>query len=419
MDGFIVQTFIDIFDAEGMLQFAPADFDWNQPLGNDTPPPLLYAIFRFWSLGAMEATRKLEVIDRILQAGADPLRECPPGLKITVKNKEPLTLPSMSAVFCVCNLRKGTQDLGDAHPKRKFLEDVLALMKQAKGPKVKKASVHEAVVNLWESVREMSSTHNVIFETSDGEVSAHDHILMAASPVLRAMLQSAMKEGKDKRVQVWDSTKCGMTLFLDVLYTSSTCLELQYKTILEAFDLAHRWQVQHVTDILTETLKGEIRVESFAEIAEAAVLKAVEPLQRACMEFGTKDKEIQTLLKKNSLPPAVRKLLGQREAEDVTNWIQQVFELLDFKSKLTSVSFMVQCQAEQLFPDNAVVKLAAPGLYFVLSPILAILGIFLISSVVVYVFVPLARRRGVEFTEAAKKQKQREDVMEVFLDWTS
>ncbi|CAE7230029.1 klhl36, partial [Symbiodinium necroappetens] len=276
MNGGIVQTFIDICDAEGMLQFAPADFDWNQPLGNDTPPPLLYAIFRFWRLEAMEATRRLEVIDRILQAGADPLRECPSGLKITVKKKQ-RTLPSMSAVHCVCTLHKKIQHLGDANPKRKFqrkfLEDVLALMKQAKGPKVKKASVHEAVVNLWESVREMSSTHNVIFETSDGEVSAHDHILMAASPVLKAMLQSAMKEGKDKRVQVWDSTKCGMTLFLDVLYTSSTCLELQYKTILEAFDLAHRWQVQHVTDILTETLKGEIRVESFAEIAEAAVLK--------------------------------------------------------------------------------------------------------------------------------------------------
>lgn len=99
--------------------------------------------------------------------------------------------------------------------------------------------------------------------------------------------------------------------------------------------------------------------------------------------------------------------------QQVTNWIQQVFELLDFKSKLTSVSFMVQCKAEQLFPNDDVVKLAAPGLYFVLSPILAMLGIFLISSVVVYVFVPLARRRGVEFTEAAKKQKQREEVMEV------
>eukprot|EP00439_Symbiodinium_sp_Y106_P049713 s201_g6.t1 len=282
-----------------------------------------------------------------------------------------------------------------------FLKDIVSLMKQAKDPKVQKTSVHEGIVKLWESVREMSSTHNVIFETSDGEVSAHDHILMAASPVLKAMLQSAMKEGKDQRVQVRDSTKCGMTLFVDVLYTSSTCLELDYKTILEAFDLAHRWQVQYVADILAETLKGEIRVASFAEIAEAAVLKAVEPLKRACVEFGAKDQEIQTMLNENGLPPAV------------TNWIQQVFELLDFKSKLTSVSFMVQCKAEQLFPNDDVVKLAAPGLYFVLSPILAMLGIFLISSVVVYVFVPLARRRGVEFTEAAKKQKQREEVMEV------
>ena len=41
----------------------------------------------------------------------------------------------------------------------------------------------------------MSTTHNVTLETADGNVTAHDHVLMAASPVLEAMLQSAMKLG--------------------------------------------------------------------------------------------------------------------------------------------------------------------------------------------------------------------------------
>ncbi|CAE7823955.1 klhl36 [Symbiodinium sp. CCMP2456] len=317
----VVQTFIDMCDPEGLRQFAGADFDWNQPM-DDHPPPLCYAICRFLldSSSQFPIPGKLEVINTILQAGADPMRALPPGQKVKLKSDRDFDARGCSTMQLTCEMYQAAAAMrhegGRIEALAQFLADVIVLMKQATDPKVPKIVVHEGVVNLWESVREMSSTHNVIFETSDGEVSAHDHILMAASPVLKAMLQSAMKEGKDKRVQVRDSTKCGMTLFVDVLYTSSTCLELQYKTILEAFDLAHRWQVQHATDILAETLKGEIRVESFAEIAEAAVLKAVEPLQRACMEFGTKDKEIQTLLKKNGLPPAVRKLLGKREAED-------------------------------------------------------------------------------------------------------
>ena len=40
----------------------------------------------------------------------------------------------------------------------------------------------------------MTSTHNVIFETADGEVSAHEQMLAVASPVLKAMLESCMKE---------------------------------------------------------------------------------------------------------------------------------------------------------------------------------------------------------------------------------
>ena len=76
----------------------------------------------------------------------------------------------------------------------------------------------------------------MIFEASDGEVSAHDHALAVASPVLKAMLESAMKEGTSRRIQSKDSSASGVSLFLDPLYTSSTREDPDHRTMLEALD---------------------------------------------------------------------------------------------------------------------------------------------------------------------------------------
>ena len=56
-----------------------------------------------------------------------------------------------------------------------------------------------------------------------------------------------------------------------------------------------------------------IDVKSFAAIAEAAALKGLEMLVRACTSFGSTNKQVQGMLKKGSLPAAVRKLLGEPE----------------------------------------------------------------------------------------------------------
>ena len=79
----------------------------------------------------------------------------------------------------------------------------------AQNPAQEFVKLHPSFLDQWEAVLEMTDTHNVTFETADGEVTAHDHILMATSPVLKAMLQSTMKEGSNKRVQIKDSPSAG------------------------------------------------------------------------------------------------------------------------------------------------------------------------------------------------------------------
>lgn len=51
--------------------------------------------------------------------------------------------------------------------------------------------------------------------------------------------------------------------------------------MLLALDLAHRWQVFQVVAIFAEVLQEMLTEESFAAIAEAAVLKDLEALKKA------------------------------------------------------------------------------------------------------------------------------------------
>ena len=93
------------------------------------------------------------------------------------------------------------------------------------------------------------------FATGDGHVIAHDLPLIAASPVLKAMLESPVMGAQTKRIAVKDASSEGVSLFLDILYTTATRSNPDHKTMLVALDVAHRWQVHSVVRMLTETLR--------------------------------------------------------------------------------------------------------------------------------------------------------------------
>ncbi|CAE6916274.1 klhl36, partial [Symbiodinium sp. CCMP2456] len=333
--GRIVQGFIELSDPQGLRQFAPVDFDWNQELGEHKHPPLFYAVIHSLPETAYndaEQEKRLKTIECLLELGADPLRCTSSTLqkdlffqtrvkgKLVCKEETlvEVSYEGQSTISFVMNvlgeLRKGKGG-ADWTVACNYLESILALIKTTTAGKSQSIVVHQEVAHMWESFREMTSTHNVVFESSDGEVSAHDHVLMISSPVLKAMLESSMKEGSCRRIDIKDSSSRGISLFLDLLYTSSSAIaDLDYKTMLVALDLAHRWQVQHIVDMLTNSLQQEINVGSFGEIAETATLKGIERLQRACITFGSTNADVQAMLQKNSFPPAVAKLMGMPEA---------------------------------------------------------------------------------------------------------
>ena len=126
-----------------------------------------------------------------------------------------------------------------------------------------RSSIHEGIVDVWEKFLHAKDSHDLDIEAADGHVTAHAQMLMAASPV----------------VQLKDTSCSAVSLFLETLYTCSSQGDPDYKTALSALDLAHRWQVDAVVEVLADFIEGLIAEASFAAIAEHAALKGLDQLK--------------------------------------------------------------------------------------------------------------------------------------------
>ena len=325
----MVHGLITLGDLDGLQKFTPPRFDWAQLVGpiNKRMPALLWAIHEGVLGWGPKQDKCIKIVKWLLRVGADPEQRLSVGVSghslfrgegEEAKNASKITIEyaghnSMSLAIAWLKQMEPHKGGADWTTDEEYLKNVISLLSASKISRGADVTVPQSTFSLWESMRDLTASHNVIFESSDGEVTAHDQILVLASPVLKAMLETAMKEGTSRRIQVKDSSSSGISLFLDLLYTSSTREDPDHNTMLVALDLAHRWNVHGVVQTLCVALRDMIDAESFVAIAEAAALKGLQSLERACASFGAADEKVQNMLKKGSLPAAVRKMLGEAD----------------------------------------------------------------------------------------------------------
>ena len=319
----IVLGFAELGDLAGLQKFTPANFDWSRA-GTDLRPPLHLAIAKGIGAPLEKRDAYVKVVEWIIQSGADPQQRLSQNCRAFTKlcgQSQDLNIQvehkGRSAISLVFALLKAYKQyyLNDS-PEISFLEAILFVISSRSVPRRAKLEVDTSVVERWQGIRGSTSTHNVTLETADGPVTAHHVALMVASPVLSAMLSSAMTEGTSKRIDVKDSSAAGVSLFLDIVYMSGTSSDPDYKTVLAALDLSHRWQVNSVVLIFEEMLEGMITSSTFPEIAETAVLKGLRNLERACSCFAGSDTAVQALGREGKLHPCVMKLLRQPQSKN-------------------------------------------------------------------------------------------------------
>ncbi|CAJ1379513.1 unnamed protein product [Effrenium voratum] len=114
--------------------------------------------------------------------------------------------------------------------------------------------------------------------------------------------------------------------------------------------------------------------------------------------------------------------------DEATDAMNTIFNAMSVMRSFASVEFSSKCFAESLAPGHVQVKLAAPGVYYLGSPLIAMMAIFGICALAAYALVPLAGMAGMYFNPVAQRGKKRMkeikrlanvlDLHQVGLEWS-
>jgi len=154
--------------------------------------------------------------------------------------------------------------------------------------------VHEAVMEMWERFLDNDSGKDLTIRCMRdqevlGTVQVHSGLLASASVVVKAMLSGPMREGTMNTIDV-ECRVDSMKLLLSLVYTGSVTADsdeqLPAEVMLGCLDVAHRWDVRHVVQMLVPQLCASLTVDNLGQVWESAILKQQQELLSACRAFA-------------------------------------------------------------------------------------------------------------------------------------
>ncbi|CAJ1374043.1 unnamed protein product [Effrenium voratum] len=296
-------------DLDTLRSYVSDSFDWNVVHPKEKITLLQEGMFLGLS-SQRAASKAMETITWLLGKGADPGKKVTMGVGFELDGVDMDAGAEYSAASLTVQLRTeflNTANLPPSDWRVMFLTSALAALavvvrQDSLGAKV---LIDESLQDRWERVLH-ASCHDVAFEVNDGCVGAHVAVLSQSSPVLQAMLSSgSFREAESKVIQVPDCDVKGLRLFLDLLYTGGTREEVAVDMALAALD-----PVLPLVDVLGKILAGQLTEKTFAAVAEAAALKDLPAVKRACVAFAAESKAVKKQAGQRALPASVLAMLG-------------------------------------------------------------------------------------------------------------
>ena len=321
-------------DHKALRGATPSSFDWTTVM-RDGSPPLHHLVHGVVACKFRNRSDVLECAKWLMSKGADPSQVAPEEcgasceawqLDVDGKTKDDskieVAIQGHSAISLLIEWKD--QILALSHvwgSECCALDDLDALLGVFTAQPLdqrKMVSVDESVLRLWEDIFADDASHDVTIVCQGGEtIGSHALILSNASPVMRAMLSSSFREGAERRIDVTDAPLAAARLFLELAYTGGSAEDLAVDNALSALDLAHRWQVSGVINMLDRALVPLICRKDFVRLAEAAILKSLPSLTNGCVQYALKHPAIiNSLEQKKELSTSVLALIGRAIAAD-------------------------------------------------------------------------------------------------------
>lgn len=150
------------------------------------------------------------------------------------------------------------------------------------------------VVNMESEVCECFAALLESKEFSDVEVvvgeerfDAHSQVLMARSPIFRAMFASPMREGMQKRVVIEDCEASAIRELLRFLYTGHVEPEVldHEDSTLALLQAAHRYEARSLIEPCARALGSRLTIDTVSERLRTADLIGCSVLKSACLDF--------------------------------------------------------------------------------------------------------------------------------------
>jgi len=157
-----------------------------------------------------------------------------------------------------------------------------------------KVTVDSSLLELWDSVLSDSKSHDLTIKCADGSVTAHSHVLSAASPVVAAMLSCGMQEAARREVCV-DCSSDSVQFLLELVYTGSSGRDFSTDFGLASLDLAHRWQMHNAVRMLEQAVISVLSEDNFADVVEVVTLKDLAQLKAACRRMAQEKSKLRKL----------------------------------------------------------------------------------------------------------------------------
>lgn len=259
-----------------------------------------------------ERKSRLSLLRFAMRCGADPHVVAPRQCDVSRwwggerggDSMKPISFAGRSAFECLLAAKRSIKlrhqdpnDDADWTDELKAVDEAVEILSRSSGAASTSIAVPEGVVATWESALADTASADVAIRvrTANGreegdEVQAHSSVLQGASTVLKAMLSTqSMREGAQKVIEVVGCTTHAVRLLLALIYTgtvSSADEGPDVNTILSTLDLAHRWQLLHVVQMLASAAAQRVDAESFEAAADAALRLELPVLLSACRAFA-------------------------------------------------------------------------------------------------------------------------------------